>query len=97
MPKPTSYFTFGSEPVSELADGSRRFSMKVTANVDEIARAAIESVRGKSEAVAVGAPPKPIAAYRCLVCNETMHTTSGYVPLFCQRCGRLLDYGEGDD
>lgn len=92
MPKPNEFFTYNSDINVELHNCMRKFTATITAKSDEIARAAVESVRGSSVAEEIEPAKRIVASFRCSVCGEHTHTSSGYVPLFCQRCGRLFDY-----
>lgn len=97
MSRPREFFMYNSDVNVELHDCMRKFTATITAKSDEIARAAIEAVRGSSIAEEIEPAKRIVASFRCSVCGEHTHSSSGYAPLFCQRCGRLFDYGkEGD-
>jgi hypothetical protein len=96
---PRRYFEITSEPIVNLRNGTMEMTSTIQIKVDEIARETIERIRGKAKAIPADTPNRIVDSYRCLVCGEYMHSSSGYVPLFCQRCGRLLDYSseEGEN
>jgi len=98
MTSPREFFVYNSDVSADTRRCMFKITSTITAETDKIARAAVESVRGTSIAEEVKPTEKVISSFRCSVCGEHTHSSSGYAPLFCQRCGRLFEkYEEARD
>ena len=90
MEEQRGYFSVAAEPMRDIDGVLQGISARIIADMDAVARDAIESVRGAAKAQGPMIVNNGVESYRCSVCGPLTHTVTAYKPMFCQRCGRIF-------